>query len=90
MRKSIYGSFLVFMMLATAMAQGDDTTTLTYFVEYEEEQEDDFIEAQLLVQSQSQQLTQALNEAKQAAGEVASIANDFCKQYTKKGKGDCK
>ena len=45
---------------------------------------------QLLVQSQNQQLTAALNDAKNSANEVASIANDFCKQYTKKGKGDCK
>lgn len=78
------------LLAATVTSQGGDSTTLTYFVDYEEEQEEDFIEAQLLIQSQSQQLTGALNEAKQAASEVARIASDYCKQYTKKGKGDCK
>jgi hypothetical protein len=49
------------LLAATVTTQGGDSTTLTYFVDYEEEQEEDFIEAQILIQSQSQQLTAALN-----------------------------
>lgn len=44
---------------------------------------------QLLIQSQSPQLTLALDEASKASKEVAAIADQYCKQY-KKGKGDCK
>jgi hypothetical protein len=90
MRASIYGSLLLVLLAGAVLAQGEDTTTLTYFVDYEEEQEDDFIAAELLIQSQSVSLTQALGEAKQVMAEVTSIANEFCSQNKKKGKGDCK
>jgi uncharacterized protein YggE len=90
MKINILSLLAVLILLAAVQTQGDESTTLTFFVDYEEEQEEDFIEAQLLVQSQSPQLTQALNQAKQVAAQVTSLANDFCKRHAKKGKGDCK
>lgn len=90
MKIGICGLLALMMLLGLTVSQGDEPTKLTYFVDYEEEQEEDFIEAQLLIESQSQLLTAALNEAKQAASEVAKIASDYCKQNAKKSKGDCK
>ncbi len=78
---------LLFMEVS---AQGDEPTTLTYFVDYEEEQDEDFIEAQVLIQSQSPLLATALNDAKKAAAEVQALATEDCKKNQKKGKGDCK
>lgn len=39
----------VMLLVMTVVGQGGDSTTLTYFVDYEEEQEEDFIEAQVLI-----------------------------------------
>ena len=75
MKIGICGLLALMMLLGLTVSQGDEPTKLTYFVDYEEEQEEDFIEAQLLIESQSQLLTAALNEAKQAASEVAKIAS---------------
>lgn len=83
----LLGLLLLFVGVS---AQGDEPTTLTYFVDYEEEQDEDFIEAQVLIQSQSPLLATALNDAKKAAAEVQTLATDDCKKNQKKGKGDCK
>lgn len=90
MKIGICGLLALMMLLGLAVSQGDGVTKLTYFVDYEEEQEEDFIEVQLLIESQSQLLSAALDEAKRTATEVAKIASDSCKQNAKKGKGDCK
>ena len=90
MKSRIFTPLLLLLLTTTILTQGDDSTTLTYFVDYEEEQEDDFIATELLIQSQSSSLTQALSEAKQIMAEVNSIANAFCNQNKKKSKGDCK
>ena len=60
MKISIYGYVAFLLLISTTLSQGGEPTTLTYFVDYEEEQEDDFISAELLIQSQSTSLTQAL------------------------------
>ena len=60
MKISIYGYVAFLLLISASLTQGDEATTLTYFVDYEEEQEDDFIQAELLIQSQSTSLTQAL------------------------------
>lgn len=78
------------LLFVGVSAQGDEPTTLTYFVDYEEEQDEDFIEAQVLIQSQSPLLATALNDAKKAAAEVQALATEDCKKNQKKGKGDCK
>jgi hypothetical protein len=59
-------------------------------VEYEVEQEDDYIEVLLEIESQSRSLVEAINSAKITAYEVTTLANNYCKEHTKKGKGDCK
>lgn len=91
MKISIIALIALILILTNSIVAANDPTTLTFFVDYEEEQEEDYIEASLKVESSSPQLTQALNKAKQIATELASIANAYCKQNMKKGvKGDCK
>jgi hypothetical protein len=68
----------------------DEPTTLTYVSEYEVEQEDDFIEVTLEIESESRSLVEALANGKRTAADVAALANNYCKENAKKAKGDCK
>lgn len=66
MRSSIWSCLCVLMLLFTLFAQ-EEATHLTYFVEYEVEQEDDYIEVVLKIESQSRSLVEALANAKKTA-----------------------
>lgn len=44
----------------------------------------------LEIDSESRSLVEALNNAKRTAGDVATLANNYCKENAKKSKGDCK
>ena len=35
-------------------------------------------------------MVSALEQAKEVVKDITSTASDYCKQYSKKGKGDCK
>lgn len=49
MKIGICGLLVLMVLLGLTVCQGDGVTKLTYFVDYEEEQEEDFIEVQLLI-----------------------------------------
>lgn len=66
MRSSIWACLCVLMFLSTFLAE-EGATHLTYFVEYEVEQEDDYIEVALKIESQSRSLVEALANAKKTA-----------------------
>lgn len=53
------------------------------------EQEDDYIEVTLSVESQSRVLTDALSQANITATEIANLAKKYCQQSGKKVKGGC-
>lgn len=89
MKLSICGLFCVFILLGTVFA-ADEETHLTYFIDYEEEQEEDYIEVSLEIEAQSRSLVQAISSAGKVANEISVLANNYCKENAKKGKGDCK
>jgi cytochrome c-type biogenesis protein CcmH/NrfF len=77
------------VLLVCSWAQ-EEPTKLTFFIEHEEEQEEDYIEVSLKIKCQSRSLVDAISSAAKITSEVNSLAADYCKEYTKKGKGDCK
>lgn len=82
--------YVALCLLLVAVWAEPEPTHLTYFVEYEEEQEEDFIEVTLEIEAQSRSLVDAIASAGKVAAEVSSLANNYCREYFKKGKGDCK
>lgn len=81
---------IVILLVGVTQAEEQEHTHLTYFIEYEEQQEEDFIQVGLQIQAQSGSLVEALSRAQKVAAEVTNLANNYCKQYSKKGKDNCK
>jgi hypothetical protein len=82
--------YLCLLLLLVGASCADEPTRLTYITDYEVEQEDDFIEVTLEIESESRSLVEALANGKRTAADVAALANNYCKENAKKGKGDCK
>lgn len=89
MSPRIYALLIAAFLFIGAVCD-DEPTRLTYVQEYEVEQEDDFIEVTLEIESESRSLVEALANAKRTAEDVTALANNYCKENAKKGKGDCK
>jgi hypothetical protein len=89
MRWYIQGVLVLALLVGSEAAQ-EEATRLVYFVEHEDEQAEDFIEITLEIESQSNSLVSAIEDAGKVAQEVTALAVSYCKEYTKKGKGDCK
>jgi hypothetical protein len=66
MKSHIYTALAFLLLLAAVLGQ-KDPVTLTYFVEHEVEQENDFIEITLAIRAESRALTDALANAKKTA-----------------------
>jgi hypothetical protein len=79
---------IIATLLFSIFAQ--EPTTLIYFVEYEDEQAEDYIEISLKIEAESRSLVEAISTAGKVGEEISVLSNEYCKEYTKKGKGDCK
>lgn len=44
----------------------------------------------LTIKSESPSLVQAIAAAAKVAEEITTLSGEYCREYTKKGKGDCK
>ncbi len=88
MKSRIYRALALLLLLVAVLTQ-KDPVTLTYFVEHEVEQENDFIEITLTISAQSRTLTDALANAKKTAATVAALGDNYCQQTVKDSK-ECK
>lgn len=82
MKSRIYAALAFLVLLVTCLGQ-KDPVTITYFVEHEVEQENDFIEITLAIRAESRALTDALANAKKTAETVAAMGESYCLQTVK-------
>lgn len=72
---------ILFVFLLIGVTQQQEPTLLTYYVEYEEDQDDDYIEATLHIEAESTSLSGAIADAKEAADKVISYGQKYCKDF---------
>lgn len=89
MKFRIYGGLCFLLLLIATIAQ-KDPVKVTYYVEHEVEQENDFIEITLEIKAKSRTLLDALTSAKKTADSVAELGKNYCQQTSKNPKEDCK
>lgn len=82
-------SLLVGLLVLAITASTQKTTTLSYLVDFEEEQRQDFLELTVKVTSQKTSLQEAIAEAKEKAENIKTLEEEICKAIAK-SKAECK
>lgn len=77
---------LALTLLGLVTTADDEATLLTYFIEYEEDQDDDFIEVGLAIKVESTSLSEAIAEAQGVADKVTKVGSKYCNDFLKKSK----
>jgi hypothetical protein len=76
---------LAALCLAAALAQ---ETTLTYIIEHELDQSDQYVELELSVQAEGRSMKSAISDAARVIAGIQRIAKHYCLS-SGRAKGDC-
>jgi uncharacterized protein YggE len=82
-------SMLVGLLLIAIIATSQKATVLSYLVDYEEEQRQDFLELTVEVSSLKASLQEAIAEAKEKAENIKTVEEEICRTIAK-SKTECK
>lgn len=74
---------LVAVWLLLTVALGQKTTVLSYLVEFEEEQRQDFLELTVSVSASKNSLQEAIAEAREKAEQIKSVEEEICRAIAK-------